>query len=83
MTLTVILIEQLSTEKQSRIAPARLAQLTQQSTLDMCIAQNPSQANNGISPVLLSDTMKAVLGAVWVDCHCDMQAWSAIARSLG
>lgn len=76
-------VEQTSAERQLRTAPARLAQLTQQSTLDMCIALNPSQVDNAVPPVLLSDTMKAVLGAVWIDCGRNVQIWDAIARSIG
>lgn len=55
MLRVLILSEQFSTEKQFRVAPARLAELTRQSTLDMCIAVNPAQAN-GIAPILLTDT---------------------------
>lgn len=80
--LMIILPEQSFMEKQSRVAPARLAQLTQQSTLDMCIALNPSQCNKATPPILLSDTLKAVLAAVWIYCGYNMQVWVAVAQSL-
>lgn len=74
---------QTSAQLQERTASARLAELTQRSTLDMCVATNPSQANNELSPLLLSDTLKAVLAAVWIDCGFNPNVWTPVADALG
>ncbi|KAF2221652.1 hypothetical protein BDZ85DRAFT_265749 [Elsinoe ampelina] len=73
----------ISANVQARVSQSTLADLTRQSTLDMCIATNPSQGDNDVAPVLRADTIKAVLAAVWIDCRGAVGIWSPIAASLG
>lgn len=68
---------------QTRTTSATFAQLTQMSTLDMCVAANPSQTEMNLPPTLLADTLKAVLAAVWIDCGCNIGIWNPVANVLG
>ncbi|KAF4553895.1 Hypothetical protein D9617_5g067700 [Elsinoe fawcettii] len=73
----------ISANIQPYVSQTTLANLTQRSNLDMCIATNPSHANDDIQPSLMADTLKAVLGALWIDCGGALNIWSPIAVSLG
>ncbi|KAJ9643484.1 hypothetical protein H2199_004163 [Coniosporium tulheliwenetii] len=52
----------------SRIAASQfLADVARQSGIDLCIVPNPSQHGQPASPVLLTSTISAAIGAIWLD----------------
>ncbi|KAF2209206.1 hypothetical protein CERZMDRAFT_87178 [Cercospora zeae-maydis SCOH1-5] len=80
---SLLAIREAVVETQFCTAPARLAQLAQQTTLDICVATSPSQRNDELPASLLADTLKAVLAAVWIDCGFDLNVWTPVAAALG